>query len=83
MSTIMSEAEYITISYYARENIWIQRFLNNLLLEQAIRKMEILGDNKTSFTLTRYLESHNHTKHLNVIYHHIRKHIKDRELAIN
>ena len=39
---------------------------DELFLEQAVRKMEMLNDNKISFTLTSDLESQNRTKHIDV-----------------
>ena len=69
--TTTSEAEYTVISYGARKRVWVRRLLNEILLEQAVRKMEILGNNKTSFTLTKDLESQNCTKQINIIYHHV------------
>lgn len=49
----------------------MQRFLNKLLPNQAIRKMEILGNNELSLTLTKDSESQNKTKQIDVIHHHI------------
>ena len=80
--TSTSEAEYVAMNHGAREGVWIQRLLNKLLSEQVIRRMEMLGDNKTSLTLTRDPESQNRTKHINVIYHHIQELMENRELAI-
>ena len=42
----------------------------------------MLGDNKTSLTLRKDLKSQNQTKHINVIYHHIRELMEDGELRI-
>ena len=39
---------------------------NKLLPEQAVRKIEMLDDNKMSLTLTRDPESQNCTKHIDV-----------------
>lgn len=78
----MSEAEYMAISHRAREKVWIQRFLNKLLPKQAIRRIEILGDNKTIPTLTRNLKSQNCTKYIDVIHHHIQGLVEDKELGI-
>ena len=39
---------------------------DKLLPEQAVRKMEMLDDNKTSLTLTRDPVSQNRTKHIDV-----------------
>lgn len=44
--------------------------------------MKMLEDNKTSFTLTKDPKSQNHRKHINVMYHHIRKLVEKRELRI-
>ena len=55
--TSMSKIEYVAMSYGARKDVGIQRFLNTLLLEQAVRKMEIFRDNEISLILTRDLKS--------------------------
>lgn len=44
--------------------------------------MNILGDNKTSFILTKVPKSQNQIKHFNIIYHHIRKQIEDKKLLV-
>lgn len=72
VSTSTSEAEYVAMSHGAREGVWIRRFLNELLPEQAVRRMEMLGDNETSLTLTKNPESQNRTKHIDVMHHHVR-----------
>ena len=61
----------MTISHKVRDGVWIQRFLNELLTEQALRKIEMLGNNKMSFTLIKDRESQNCTKHIDVIYYHV------------
>ena len=40
--------------------------LDKLLPEQAVRKMEMLDDNKTSLTLIKDPVSQNRTKHIDV-----------------
>lgn len=70
------------MSHRTRKSICIQRFLNKLLPEQAVRKMKIPRDKKTSFILTRDLESQNCTKHINVIYHQIQGLVEDGEPRI-
>ena len=82
VSTSTLEAEYMAMSYRAREDVWIRRLLNELLPKQAIRKMEMLGDNETSLTLTRNLESQNCTKHIDIMHHHIRELVENGQLAI-
>ena len=56
--------------------------MNELLPEQAIKKMEMLGDKETSLILTRDLESQNCTKRIYVIHHHIQELVENGELAI-
>lgn len=82
MSTSTSEAKYVAISHGARDAVWIRRFLNELLSEQAVRKMEMLGDNETSLTLMKDPESQNRTKHINVMHQHIRRLVENGELGI-
>ena len=82
VSTSTSEAEYVAVSQSAREGVWIRRFLNELLPEEAVREMKMLGDNETSLTLTKDPESQNRTKHIDVMHHHVRELVEDRELAI-
>lgn len=40
----------MTVKQGAREEIWIQQFPNELLLENAIIEMKMLGNNEMSFT---------------------------------
>lgn len=62
--------------------MWIWQFLNELLPEDIIKKIKVLGDNKISLTLARNLESQNHIKHINVIHHHVCGIIEDKKLEI-
>lgn len=82
VSTSTSEAEYVAMSHGAREGVWIRRFLNELLPEQAVRRIEMLGDNETSLTLTKDPESQNRTKHIDLMHHHVRGLVEDGELGI-
>ena len=73
----------MAVSQGAGEGVWIRQFLNGLLSENAVREIKMLGDNETSFTLMREPKSQNQTKHTNVIHHHVRGLVEDREMAIN
>ena len=44
--------------------------------------MEVLGDNKTSLTLIKDIESQNCTKHTDVMHHHVRGLVKAEKLGI-
>lgn len=67
----MLKAKYVAISHKVKKKVWIERFLNKLFPEQAIRRMEMLGDNEISLTLVKNPKSQNHTKHIDIIYHYI------------
>lgn len=72
----------MAINHGMRDGIWIQRLLNKLLPEQAIRKIEIVGDNKTSLGLMKDPESQNRTKHIDVIHYYVRELVDNKELGI-
>ena len=78
----MSKAKYVAISDGAKHRMWVRRFLNKLLPKQVVRKMEMLGDNKTSLTLTKDSKSQNRTKHIYVMHHHVQGLVKKGELGI-
>lgn len=80
ISTSISKAKYVVMSHKARKRVQIRRFLNKLLLKQAIRKMKILGDNKTSFILTRNSNNENRTKHIDRMHYYMQSLIEKREL---
>lgn len=83
ISTSISKFEYVAMSYNTRKGIWIQKFLNKLLSKQVVRRIEIFGDNKMSFILTRDLKSQNSAKHINVMHNYIQGLVEDEELKIN
>lgn len=43
----------------------------------------MLGNNEMSLILTRDPKSQNRTKHINIMYHHVRGLIEDGELSID
>lgn len=57
VSTSTSEAEYVAMSQGTKEGVYTWRFLNELLSDEAVRAMNMLGDNATSLTLTKDPES--------------------------
>lgn len=73
----MSKAKYEGKNHKTRKNICIQRFLNKFLPKQSAKKIEILGDNKTSLILIKNLENQNCTKYIDIIYYHIQRLVKN------
>lgn len=45
--------------------------------------MEMFGDNKTSFMLTKISKSQNYTKHINIMHYRIYELVDNRKLEIN
>ena len=72
----------MAVSQGARQGMWIRRLLNELLPNEALKEMKMLGDNETSLTLTRDPESQNCTKHIDVIYYHVHGLVEDGEISI-
>ena len=52
-STSTTEAKYIGLEYGAREGVWMRRFINELTSEISYSTLTLLGDNKTSISLTK------------------------------
>lgn len=70
------------MNHRAREGVWIQCFLNKILPKQAVKKMKMLNDSKTSLNLTKDPESQNRTNYIDMIYHHLQGLVEERELKI-
>lgn len=72
----------MTMSHGARERVGIWRLLSQLLSKQVVRRIEILGYNKTNFILIKNLESQDYINHINLIHHYMKEHIKDEESEV-
>lgn len=79
---LKSKAKYMARSHKVKKRVWVSRFLNKSLVGQAVKKMKILGDIKTSFILTKDSKSLNCTKHIYVMYYHVQGLVKKGELGI-
>lgn len=55
----MSKAKYMVMSQRVKEDISIQQFINELLLDKVIREINMQRDNKTSLTLVKNPKSQN------------------------
>lgn len=53
ISILISKIKYVVISKKAKKIMWIQQFINKLLPNKAVRKMNMQENNKTSFILVR------------------------------
>lgn len=83
VSTPTTKAEYIALGHGAREAVWLKKLVNELMPQDLISKITLLGDNESSIPLTRNAESQNRTKHIDVIHHFVRGVVEDGELEVN
>ena len=74
-----TEAEYVTLSFAARQSIWVNRGLSHLGINT---KPVIYGDNTASIKLTSNQGVSDQTKHIDVRHHHIRELVEQREIEI-
>ena len=58
VSTFTTEAKYITIGHTARQAVWLQCFLIELLMDQPPAFVQILRDNQASLDLVKNAEYH-------------------------
>ncbi|SGZ08057.1 BQ5605_C030g10766 [Microbotryum silenes-dioicae] len=70
----ITEAEYVAMSYAAREGIWLRRLLADLGFEQTAPTC-LRGDNQSTITLAKHPAFHARTKHIGIHFHFIRDHI--------
>ena len=78
----MFKAKYVAVNHTTKDAIQIRLFLNGLLPEQVVKTMKMLGNIKINYTLTKDPKSQNYTKHINLIYHYVKRLIEGRELKI-
>ncbi|SDA02957.1 BZ3500_MvSof-1268-A1-R1_Chr11-1g03235 [Microbotryum saponariae] len=71
-----TEAEYVAMSYAAREGIWLRRLLADLGFEQT-SPTRLRGDNQSAITLAKHPAFHARTKHIGIHFHFIRDHIAE------
>jgi len=51
MSTSTTEVKYIALEHDAWQKVWMQRFINELKLNDAITNITLLNDNESSIKL--------------------------------
>ena len=85
-----TEAEYIALSQALRETIPIINLVNEL----KRRKFNVYSttpkvyctafeDNNGALELARVPKMRTRTKHINIVYHHFRQHVKDRIINVH
>ncbi|CAF0879189.1 unnamed protein product [Brachionus calyciflorus] len=80
VSLSSTESEYIALKLAVKEGLWLNQLLNDLNLSTG--KAKIFGDNKSTICLTKNLEFHSRSKHIDIRYHFVREKINERLLDI-
>jgi hypothetical protein len=75
------EGEYVAASLGVSHAIWLRMLLQELKCPQ-LESTEIQVDNKSAIELAKNLVHHERSKHIDVRFHSIREHIKNREVRV-
>jgi hypothetical protein len=83
-STALSstEGEYMALTHAAKEAIWIQQFLGDILSPRSIPHT-ILGDNQGALALAANPTFHARTKHIRVRQHFIRECVDNGDVELD
>ena len=75
------EAEYVAASYCVCHAIWLRRLLSELRIPQQ-RSTEVCIDNKSAIELAKNPVHHERSKHIDVRFHFIREHVKEKNVHL-
>jgi hypothetical protein len=70
-----TEAEYMALTGAIQDSIWLQSFFNSLSLPLPL-PMQLFTDNAGAIALSKEAANHVRTKHIDLRYHFIRRHIE-------
>jgi Reverse transcriptase (RNA-dependent DNA polymerase) len=79
VTLLTCEVEYVALSLCVNHAIWLRNLLYDLKLPQ-LKATEIRVDNKSAIELTKNPAHHERNKHIDVRYHSIREHIKEKKV---
>jgi hypothetical protein len=88
LSTV--EAEYMAYSMASREVMWWRQFLNQLyyrtspteLYSCSLPPTVLYADNQGAIALAQNPEFHQRTKHISIIWHHIRELVSNKQVRL-
>ena len=82
MSTLTTEIKYIALKHDVQQRVWIQRFINELKLNDTITSITLLNNNELNIKLVYNIKQHNHIKHINMQHHYIQNMIDNKKLIV-
>ncbi|PKU70954.1 Retrovirus-related Pol polyprotein from transposon TNT 1-94 [Dendrobium catenatum] len=75
------EVEYVAASSCVCHAIWLRKLLKEIGYSQ-VETTKIYVDNKSAIALSKNPVYHKRNKHIDVRFHYIRDHIKDKEVQV-
>ena len=80
------KAEYMVLKEITKENLQLYRFINYintiLILNINTNIPKVLCNNKAAIKLTKNPEFHKRTKHIDIVYHFIRKTVQNKQIQL-
>ena len=75
------KSEYIALTHAAKEGIWLQMFINEVL-DVDKGPLTISGNNQGSLVLAKDNKFHSRTKHIDLRYHFICEVVEERKIQV-
>jgi hypothetical protein len=83
ITTSTTEAEYVALTYAAKEATWLVRLLKQVgYLGNDVYPVKLYGDNEPSIQLVSAEGHHERTKHVDIYYHYIKDRVKEGYLSL-
>ena len=76
-----AEVEYISTTLVAQQIIWLRRILKDVDEKQE-EVTTLLGNNKSTISMTKNPIDHSHTKYIKIKYHCIRDAVEEKEVEV-
>ena len=76
----MIEAEYVAVESYCAQILWIRMQLEDYNIKQS--KISIKCDNTSVINLSKNLIQHSRSKHIEIRYRFIRKHVANDDVNL-
>jgi hypothetical protein len=77
-----TEAEYVAETHAAKEGIWLQSFIREIVGKE-LDSLTIWADNQKAIALVKDNKFHSRTKHINLCYHFIREVVEEGKVKMN
>ena len=83
VTTSTTEAEYVAMTFAAKEATWLHRLLHQLgYKSDDTYPIKLYGDNEPSIKLLHSDGHHERTKHVDIYYHYVKERVRDGHLKV-